>query len=118
MDWGFVEKVTDLMDLGDEIEVMITDIDRDNRIRLSRKALLEKPEGYVEPEKKERREGGGRGGRERDRGRGGRERDRGRGGRERDRGSRGGDRSASRGANGERGGYRDREREDTNEPSE
>ncbi|MFZ1864786.1 MAG: polyribonucleotide nucleotidyltransferase, partial [Polyangiales bacterium] len=59
MDWGFVEKVTDLMDLGDEVEVVISDIDRDGRILLSRKALLEKPEGYVEPEKKERREGGG-----------------------------------------------------------
>jgi polyribonucleotide nucleotidyltransferase len=116
MDWGFVDKVTDLMDLGDEIEVMISDIDRDNRIRLSRKALLEKPEGYVEPERKERREGGGgRGGRERDRGRGGRERDRGRGGRERDRG-RGGERSASRAENGERGRHRDRE--DNREPSE
>jgi polyribonucleotide nucleotidyltransferase len=116
MDWGYVEKVTDLMDLGDEVEVMITDIDRDNRIRLSRKALLEKPEGYVEPEKKERREGGGRGGRDRDRGRGGRERDRGRGGRERDRGGRGGSRSASREENGERG--RHRERQDNREPSE
>ncbi|MGB8221847.1 MAG: polyribonucleotide nucleotidyltransferase, partial [Polyangiales bacterium] len=45
MDWGFVEKVTDVMDLGDEVEVMISDIDREGRIRLSRKALLEKPEG-------------------------------------------------------------------------
>ncbi|MGB8331966.1 MAG: polyribonucleotide nucleotidyltransferase, partial [Polyangiales bacterium] len=60
MDWGFVEKVPDVMDLGDEVQVMISDIDREGRIRLSRKALLEKPEGYVEPERKERRESGGR----------------------------------------------------------
>jgi len=111
MDWGFVEKVTDLMDLGDEVEVVISDIDRDGRIRLSRKALLEKPEGYVEPEKKERREGGG--GRDRDRGgRGGRDRDRGgRGGRDRDRdrGGRGGARAGGRER--DRGPDRDRDRD-------
>jgi len=108
MDWGFVEKVTDVMDLGDEVEVMISDIDREGRIRLSRKTLLEKPEGYVEPERKERREGGGRGGR--DGGRGGRDRDRdrgGRGGRDRDRGGREG----ARAGGGERGRDRDRDRE-------
>ncbi|MEM9730887.1 MAG: polyribonucleotide nucleotidyltransferase, partial [Myxococcota bacterium] len=116
MDWGFVEKVTDVMDLGDEVEVMISDIDRDGRIRLSRKALLEKPEGYVEPEKRERRDGGG-GGRGRDggRGRGGRDRDRGgRGGRDRDRGGRGGSRASGRdrdgGRDGGRGRGRDRDR--------
>jgi len=115
MDWGFVDKVTDLMDLGDEVEVMISDIDRDGRIRLTRKALLEKPEGYVEPEKKERREGGGRGGRDRDRGgRGGRDRDRergGRGGRDRDRGGRGGARAGGRDRDRDRGGDRDRDRD-------
>ena len=110
MDWGFVEKVADVMDLGDEVEVMISDIDREGRIRLSRKALLEKPEGYVEPERKERRDGGGRGGR--DGGRGGRDRDRGGrggrdGGRDRDRGGRGGSRAGGR----EGGGGRDRDRD-------
>jgi polyribonucleotide nucleotidyltransferase len=85
MDWNFVEKVPDIMDLGDEVEVVISDIDREGRIRLSRKQLLEKPEGYVEPERKERREGGGRG---RDGGRGGR--DGGRGGRDGGRGRRDG----------------------------
>ncbi len=61
MEWGFVEKVTDVMDLGDEVDVVISDIDREGRIKLSRKALLEKPEGYVEPQRRERRDGGGRG---------------------------------------------------------
>jgi polyribonucleotide nucleotidyltransferase len=117
MDWGFVENVTSVMDLGDEVEVMVSDIDREGRIRLSRKALLEKPEGYVEPERKERRDGGGRGGRDggrggRDGGRGGRDRDRGgrdrdRGGRDRDRGGRGGARAGGR----EGGGGRDRDRD-------
>jgi polyribonucleotide nucleotidyltransferase len=109
MDWGFVEKVTDVMDLGDEVEVVISDIDRDGRIRLSRKELLEKPEGYVEPEKKERREGGGRGGR--DGGRGRREGGRGRGGRDRDRGGRGGSRAGGREGDRDRDRGRDRDRD-------
>jgi len=120
MDWNFVEKVTDIMDLGDEVEVVISDIDRDGRIRLSRKQLLEKPEGYVEPERKERREGGGRG---RDGGRGGRDRDRGRrdregggrgrGGRDRDRdrGGRGGARAGGRDGDRDRDRGRDRDRD-------
>jgi polyribonucleotide nucleotidyltransferase len=125
MDWNFVEKVSDIMDLGDEVEVVISDIDREGRIRLSRKQLLEKPEGYVEPERKERREGGGRG---RDGGRGGRDggrggRDGGRGrrdggggrGRDRDRGGRGGARAGGRDGDRERSRDRDRggERERT-----
>jgi polyribonucleotide nucleotidyltransferase len=107
MDWGFVENVTSVMNLGDEVEVMVSDIDREGRIRLSRKALLEKPEGYVEPERRERRDGGGRGGR--DGGRGGREGGRGgrEGGRDRDRGGRGGSRAGGR----EGGGGRDRDRD-------
>ena len=113
MDWGFVEKVADVMDLGDEVEVMISDIDREGRIRLSRKALLEKPEGYVEPERKERREGGGRGrDGDRGRGRGGRDGDRGgRGGRDRDRGGRGGARAGGRDGDRDRGPARDRDRD-------
>ena len=114
MDWGFVEKVPDVMDLGDEVEVMVSDIDREGRIRLSRKALLEKPEGYVEPERKERREGGGRGrgGRDGGRGRGGRDGDRGgRGGRDRDRGGRGGARAGGREGNRGRGPERARDRD-------
>jgi polyribonucleotide nucleotidyltransferase len=112
MEWGFVEKVTDVMDLGDEVDVVISDIDREGRIKLSRKALLEKPEGYVEPQRRERRDGGGRGGRDggrggRDGGRGGR--DGGRGGRDGGRGGRDGGRGGSRA--GGRDGDRDRGRE-------
>jgi polyribonucleotide nucleotidyltransferase len=121
MEWGFVEKVTDVMDLGDEVDVVISDIDREGRIKLSRKALLEKPEGYVEPERRERRDGGGgRGGRDggrggRDGGRGGRGgRDGGpggRGGRDRDRGGRGGSRAGGRDGDRDRGRDRDRDRD-------
>jgi polyribonucleotide nucleotidyltransferase len=123
MDWGFVENVASVMNLGDEVEVMISDIDREGRIRLSRKALLEKPEGYVEPE---RRDGGGRGGRDggrggrdggrggRDGGRGGRDggRDGGRGGRDGGRGGRDGGRGGRDGGpGGARAGGRDRDRD-------
>jgi polyribonucleotide nucleotidyltransferase len=108
--WDHVEKVEDVMNVGDEVEVVVSNVDRDGRIRLSRKELLPKPEGYVEPEPGEggERGRGGRGGREgggrdrNDRGGGrGRDRDRGRG--PRDRGERGGGRDRS-----ERGGGRDR----------
>ena len=101
MAYEFVESVEALMGLGDELEVVVSNIDRDGKIKLSRKPLLEKPEGYVEPERRPRESRGrdrdrGRGGRDRDRGRGGRDRDRGRGGRDRDRGGRDGDRPRSR----------------------
>ncbi len=45
--------------IGDEIEVKYVE-KTDRGIRLSRKALLPKPEGYVEPERKPRSGGGGR----------------------------------------------------------
>ena len=72
IDWDHVESVEQYMKLGDEVEVKITDIDREGRVRLSRKELLPKPEGWVE--RPPRREGGGGfgGGRGGDRDRGGR----------------------------------------------
>jgi polyribonucleotide nucleotidyltransferase len=60
---------------GEKIEVKLIEVDaKSGKLRLSRKALLEKPEGYVEPEPRERRPSGDRGDRrggDRDRGRGG-----------------------------------------------
>jgi polyribonucleotide nucleotidyltransferase len=85
MEWGHVDTVESLMNLGDEVEVVVSNVDRDGKVKLSRKELLPKPEGYVE---REPREGGG-GGRDRDRdrrgGRGGGGRRDGGGGRDRDR---------------------------------
>lgn len=49
---------------GDVIDVKLLDIDKQGKMKLSRKALLEKPEGYVEearPERRERRDGDGHG---------------------------------------------------------
>jgi polyribonucleotide nucleotidyltransferase len=55
-----VEKVEDVVKLGDEITVMVTDIDPSGKIRLSRQAVLE---GWTAEEAKERdRKGGSRGG--------------------------------------------------------
>ncbi|MBE5816462.1 MAG: polyribonucleotide nucleotidyltransferase [Clostridiales bacterium] len=46
--YEFVEKVEDVLNIGDEVEVLVTEIDAQNRINLSRKDVLPKPEGYVE----------------------------------------------------------------------
>lgn len=61
IDWGKTEKVEDVLNLGDEVEVKLLEIDpKTGKMRLSRKALLEKPEGYVEPERRPRPERGPR----------------------------------------------------------
>jgi polyribonucleotide nucleotidyltransferase len=71
------ENVGDVLSEGDEIEVKVLSLERDGKIRLSRKALLPVPEGYVPPPegagRGPRRDGGRDGGRGRDsRGGGGR----------------------------------------------
>jgi polyribonucleotide nucleotidyltransferase len=64
-----VKNVTDVVQVGDSIQVKVTEIDSRGRINLSRKDLLPKPEGYVErPERPRNNYGGGRSG---ERGRGG-----------------------------------------------
>jgi len=86
LDTERVNKVEDVVNMGDEITVMVTDIDPQGKIRLSRQAVLEGWTAEEAREKDQRKPGGGRPG-------GGRN-----GG---DRGGRGGDR---------RGGDRDRGR--------
>jgi polyribonucleotide nucleotidyltransferase len=71
-DWKRVDNVEDVMKLGDEVDVKIIEVDREGRVRFSRKELLPKPEGYEERPREPRPERG-----DRDRGRGG-DRDRGR----------------------------------------
>jgi len=63
IDWQRVESVEDYMRLGDEVDVKIIEVDRDGRVRFSRKALLPKPEGYVEREAPPGGGGGSSGGR-------------------------------------------------------
>ena len=48
LDHKRVRKVTDVVNEGDEVLVKVIEIDKDGRIRLSRKAALEKPEGDKE----------------------------------------------------------------------
>ncbi len=48
-DWRRVEKMEDEVNVGDEVEVKLIDIDRKNgNLKLSRKVLQPKPEGFVE----------------------------------------------------------------------
>lgn len=83
LDWKKVEKVEDVLNIGDMVEVKLLEMDqKSGKMRLSRKALMEKPEGYVEPVRRPRPEGGSN-----DRGRGGRPDGR-NGGRGNDRGPR------------------------------
>ena len=50
----------DVLHVGDEVEVKLLEIDpKTGKMRLSRKALIEKPEGYVEPVRRPRPEGNG-----------------------------------------------------------
>ncbi|MBQ7222291.1 MAG: polyribonucleotide nucleotidyltransferase [Bacteroidales bacterium] len=55
IDWGKTEKTEDVLHVGDEVDVKLIEVDaKSGKLRLSRKALLEKPEGYVEPVRKPR----------------------------------------------------------------
>ncbi|GIV81299.1 MAG: hypothetical protein KatS3mg051_0653 [Anaerolineae bacterium] len=107
----YVQRIEDEVSVGDEIMVMITDIDPDGKIRLSRQAVLE---GWTLEEARAAdrkissgggsRGGGPRGGGPQGRGGGGRGGERGGG----DRGPRGGDRDRRGGPDrgGDRGGRR------------
>lgn len=95
IDWKKIDKVEDVLKVGDEVEVKLLEIDaKTGKMRLSRRALIEKPEGYVEPVRRPRPEGERRGF---DRG-GDRRGGFGRGGERNDRGP--------RGERGDRGGFR------------
>ncbi|MGH2754167.1 MAG: polyribonucleotide nucleotidyltransferase [Actinomycetota bacterium] len=89
---GRIERVEDAVNQGDEIEVEVTDLDRQGRISLTPVAWLERQvaAGKTLDEAREMAKSSGGGGRDRDRG------DRGGRGRDRDRGGRGGDRGGPR----------------------
>ncbi|HET9200830.1 MAG TPA: polyribonucleotide nucleotidyltransferase [Dehalococcoidia bacterium] len=105
-----VPTVEDVVQVGDEVMAMVTEVDSMGRVNLSRRAVLEgateaprtvggrRPgEGGDDRQPRERRDGGGGGGR----GRGGRDRDR-----NRDRGNGGGGYRGGRGGGGGGGNYR------------
>ncbi len=52
--WERVENTEDVLKVGEEVEVKLLDIDSNGKMKLSRKVLLEKPEGYVERPKRDR----------------------------------------------------------------
>ncbi|MBQ4222159.1 MAG: polyribonucleotide nucleotidyltransferase [Bacteroidales bacterium] len=60
--WNKTEKVEDVLAVGDEVDVKLLEYDpKAGKMRLSMRALTEKPEGYVEPKPRTggpRREGG------------------------------------------------------------
>ena len=59
--WTKTDKVEDVLTVGDEVDVKLLEIDaKTGKMRLSMRALTEKPEGYVEPKggRGPRREGG------------------------------------------------------------
>ena len=79
-----VARTEDVLNVGDTVMVKVIGVDRDGKIKLSRKALLPEPEGAAAMAGAGASGSGGH--RDRDRERGGRDRDR--GGRDRDRGRR------------------------------
>jgi len=54
LEWNRVDKVEDVVKTGDPVKVKLIKIDDQGRLDFSRKALLEKPEGYVERPKRPR----------------------------------------------------------------
>jgi len=75
--WTKTDKVEDVLAVGDEVDVKLLEYDpKAGKMRLSMRALTEKPEGYVEPERRPRgpRREGGKDGKEGGRREGGRDR--------------------------------------------
>ena len=63
LEWHRVEKVEDVCSPGDEMKIKLIKIDDQGRLDFSRKALLEKPEGWKPPPRRDRgnnNRGGGR----------------------------------------------------------
>ena len=48
LEWKRVEKVEDVVKIGDKVRIKLIKIDDQGRLDFSRKALIEKPEGYVD----------------------------------------------------------------------
>ena len=108
LEMGRVDRVEDVCDMGDEIEVKVINIDDMGRVRVSRRALLAEAAG--EPYEPSVRPGGSRGGPRGGGGRGG-PRSGGRGGPGGPRGGgRGGDRGGERGPARSGMGFRERPR--------
>jgi len=60
--WSRTNKPSDVLKIGDKVKVLVKEIDNLGRVNLSIRALLPKPEGYVEYERPQRSDRGGRSG--------------------------------------------------------
>ncbi len=57
--WKRLDTLDGVLSEGDKVKIQLVGTDpKTGKLRLSRKVLMPKPDGYVEPEKRERREGG------------------------------------------------------------
>lgn len=54
-DWKRTERIEDVVRSGDKIRIKLIRIDDQGKLAFSRKALLPKPEGYKEPERRDNR---------------------------------------------------------------
>jgi polyribonucleotide nucleotidyltransferase len=60
LSYSRINNVEEVMNEGDEFKVKLIGVDeRTGKLKLSRRALMEKPDNYVEEEPRERRSGGG-----------------------------------------------------------
>jgi polyribonucleotide nucleotidyltransferase len=57
LEWHRVDKVEDICGTGDSMKIKLMKIDDQGRLDFSRKALLEKPEGWTPPPKRDRDQG-------------------------------------------------------------
>ena len=57
LEWHRVDKVEDVCGPGDAMKIKLMKIDDQGRLDFSRKALLEKPEGWTPPPKRDRNQG-------------------------------------------------------------
>tara|TARA_A100001011_G_scaffold55827_1_gene54672 strand:+ start:1 stop:1089 length:1089 start_codon:yes stop_codon:yes gene_type:complete len=57
LEWRRVDKVENVCSPGDEMKIKLMKIDDQGRLDFSRKALLEKPEGWTPPPKRDRKQG-------------------------------------------------------------
>mgnify|MGYP001262427847 FL=1 len=58
LEWRRVDKVEDVCSPGDKMKIKLMKIDDQGRLDFSRKALIEKPEGWTPPPKRDRNQGG------------------------------------------------------------
>lgn len=54
IDWRRIDRPSDVLKIGDEVKVLVKEIDQMGRVNLSMKALKPKPEGYVEQPREDR----------------------------------------------------------------